>query len=277
MPRIQDEVLRTAIYLYRNKVDAQTNAAAGGSGFLVGYVEEDGNTINHVYAVTNAHVIRGGYTVIRLNTVSGTHDILELPQNAWVEHPDGDDIAVCCTSLSPTHDFKFVLSDAFVTEDKLHRYNIGIGDEVFMVGRLIGHAGTKKNLPIARFGSVSSLPLEDLKNFCGKYRPHFLVEVRSVSGFSGSPVFVYDAPVPPSLVDVRKERFSNMLLGIDSGHMPTSDNQMSAGIAGIVPAWKLLELLNRPEFKEQRKRDEETLKEKKEKQSTVVPDTPNLK
>ncbi len=272
VPRIQDEFLKTAIYLYKNRADAEASHYEGGSGFLVGYVGLH-NRILQVYGVTNAHVIRDGFSVIRINKVFGGHDVLDLPRNAWQEHPEGDDIAICATTLSPSHDFKFVLSDGLVTEERVERHNIGIGDDVFMVGRFTGHPGEKKNLPVARFGNISMVPSEELKNPLGKTRTHYLVEVRSVSGFSGSPVFIYDTPTPPSLVNVRKERFPNLLLGIDCGHMPEHEKQLSAGIAAVVPAWRLLELLEHPEVKKKREEWEKQLQEEARSQRTIVPDS----
>jgi hypothetical protein len=210
------------------------------------------DVIMHVYAVTNAHVIRDDFTVIRINKRFGGYDILELPRSTWLEHPDGDDLAVCATVLTPLHDFKFVTSNGCVDDERVKRHNIGVGDDVFMIGRFTGHPGEKKNLPIARFGSIAMMPSEELENALGRKRPHYLVEVRSVSGFSGSPVFIYDTPIPPLSVNVRPEKFSNFLLGIDCGHLPEHEKYLSAGIAAVVPASRLLELLEHPDLKQKR-------------------------
>ena len=257
MPRIQDEYLATAIYLYRERHDAEQNSHLGGSGFFVGYVDMH-NTIIHVYAVTNAHVIRDGFTVIRINRRFGSYDILELPTTAWLKHPDGDDLAICSTVLTPQYDFKFVASNGCVDKDKASQFNIGVGDEVFMVGRFTGHPGEKKNLPIARFGNIAMMPSEDLLNGLGKKRPHYLIEVRSVSGFSGSPVFVYDFPGSVAR-GMRGTTMPDLLLGIDCGHLPEQEKYISAGVAAVVPAWCLLELLEHPEMKRQREERETEL------------------
>lgn len=259
MPRIGDDFLGTAIYLYRDRTDAKNNSQLGGSGFLVGYVGMH-TTIMHIYAVTNAHVIRDGFPVIRINKRFGEPDTLDFPSTAWTPHPDGDDLSICPTVLTPQYDFKFVMSDGCVDRDKVSRFNIGVGDDVFMVGRFTGHSGKTKNLPIARFGNIAMVPSEDVTNALGKPRPHYLVEVRSVSGFSGSPVFIYDAPIPPFLQHVRPERFPNLLLGIDCGHLPEHEKQLSAGIAAVVPAWRLLELLEHPKIKVLREKREAEMK-----------------
>ena len=48
MPRIEDEFLATAIYLYHNRDDAEQNSYLGGSGFIVGYVDMHTTGV-HVY------------------------------------------------------------------------------------------------------------------------------------------------------------------------------------------------------------------------------------
>jgi hypothetical protein len=272
VPRIGDDFLGAAIYLYRNRGDAENSSYLGGSGFLVGYVDMH-TTVMHIYAATNAHVIRDGFTVIRINKRFGDPDILELTPAAWTPHPDGDDLSICPLILTPQYDFKFVMTDGCVDEQRIKRFNIGVGDDVFMVGRFTGHSGKSKNLPIARFGNIAMVPSEEIENALGKKRPHYLVEVRSVSGFSGSPVFVYDAPIPPSLQHVRPEQFPNFLLGIDCGHMPEHEERLSAGIAAVVPAWRLLELLEHPRIKQLREEREAEIKEAVGKQETLARDT----
>lgn len=270
VPRIDDQFLGTAIYLYRNRIDAENNARSGGSGFLVGHIDMH-STIMHIYAVTNVHVI-DDCPVIRINKVSGGYDVLELPSTAWLKHPDGDDLAICPAVLTPHHDFKFVASAGCADEAMLLKFNIGVGDEVFMVGRFIDHQGEKRNIPIARFGHIAMLPSEEIGNALGKKRLHYLVEMRSVSGFSGSPVFVYDTPTPHSLTNVRPQMFSNLLLGIDCGHLPEHEKELSAGIAAVVPAWRLLELLEHPTMKRLREEREAELKKEAEKQRMIVGD-----
>ena len=118
--------------------------------------------------------------------------MLEVPRECWIPHPL-DDVSVC--PIEPTlarHKLKYVKTSGFLSEGLVISYDIGPGDEVFMVGRFSGHQGTLTNLPVARFGAISMLPREEIRNPMGNRTKHFLVEVRSIPGFSGSPVFVYD-------------------------------------------------------------------------------------
>jgi len=271
MPRIDDQFLQTAVYLYKDRKDAKENANAGASGFVV-YHESTHFTGMPYYIATNAHVIRDGFSVIRINKKSEGYDVLESHPAMWLEHPDGDDLAICPIMLFPDHDFNFVRDTGCVDEDKLRQFNIGVGDEVFMVGRFIYHSGERRNIPIARFGNIAMMPLEEIENGIGKKRKHFLVEVRSVSGFSGSPVFVYDVPTSPSLDNVRPERFTSLLLGIDCGHSPKREKQLSAGIAAVVPAWRLVELLEHPKMKRMREEKEIEVKKEMEESRRIIPD-----
>lgn len=248
VPRIQDKYLQTALFLYRSKKDAEESSKFGGSGFLVGY-RDSIDEPKHIYAVTNAHVVNDDYTIVRLNTEHGT-TTLETKKQDWILHPDGDDVAVTRLPVQPSHEYQYFYSDVLLDEIGAKEHGIGPGDDVFMIGRLVAHSGTKRNLPVARFGNIAMLPLENLSNGLGKSRPHYLVEMRSVSGFSGSPVVVHYTPVGPT--EGFRSPFPSKLLGVDCGHLPVHEEQLSAGIAAVVPAWRITELLNLPEVAAQR-------------------------
>ena len=232
-----------------------------GSGFVVGILIPNSKDFFYptLYAVTNQHVIDGGFTVLRVNTLKSEYDIIETKPESWIKHGE-DDLALCPFQPSvDVHDIRIVGLQDFVTEDLVKTHNIGPGDEIFMVGRYTEHAGKKKNLPIVRFGNIAMNPNEPTPNCLGKQREHFLLEARSVSGFSGSPVFVYD--VPFNRAGVREKPFFCFFLGIDCGHLPVYDKPLSAGIAAVIPAvedsseptmWRpeLVEMRNQDQIKE---------------------------
>ena len=66
VPRIPDFVLNSIIYLYDDRINAETGADSGGSGFLVSMPSEVRDH-DHMYAVTNAHVIDEGFSTVRFN------------------------------------------------------------------------------------------------------------------------------------------------------------------------------------------------------------------
>ena len=177
--------------------------------------------------------------------------MLEVPSDGWISHPQ-DDISVC--PIEPTlahHKLRYVKTTGFLSEGLVSTYDIGPGDEVFMVGRFSGHQGTISNLPVARFGAISMLPREDIRNAMGNMTKHFLVEVRSIPGFSGSPVFVYDT-IPHN--SKRATTFGPTLLGVDCGHYVSRTSMITGGIAPVAPAWKILEVIKSPGMTQVRER-----------------------
>lgn len=322
MPKIEQRFLDCSIYLYASRKSAEQGDDAGGSGCLVSVdspseLEESAegslgatrSTPPHLYAVTNRHVITLGYPVIRLNTIEGATDILTLEKDDWFFHPDGDDLAVAAIELPPIHEHAYhpIVIGQFVLKDGI--VDVGAGDDVFMVGRFINHSGKQRNTPSLRFGNVAMLPFEKVKLSNGFLQEAFLVESRSISGFSGSPVFVYKPVIervetPKRPFDLRHDWSSPrgyisqhtvtdlvgrpQLLGIDCGHIPKHEKVLTGagiphpqgwrvdtntGMAVVIPAWRLDEFLNSHGLVMQRKeRDEKYLKEK-ERESSVVVDT----
>lgn len=60
-------------------------------------------------------------------------------------------------------------------------YDIGIGDDLFMVGRQIGREGMVGNTPVVRFGCISQMPGDPIV-FLGSYlgpQTAYLAEMRS--------------------------------------------------------------------------------------------------
>ncbi len=277
MPKIEDKYLENPIYFYASRDDAEKGEKQGGCGFIVGVLTPGATEHFYptVYAVTNHHVaITEAFTFIRINTNDGNFDILETKADSWIAHGE-DDLAVCPIKPSlEKHNFRLVGMQDFLTEELQKRHNIGPGDEIFMVGRYTEHAGMKQNLPIARFGNISMSPNEPLENLLHKKTSLFLCEVRSVSGFSGSPVFVYDTPYNRS--GARSEPFYHFLLGIDCGHLPVYEEPLSAGISAIIPAWRIMEIINRPELVELRAAEMKELVEDRRRarrSGIIVPDS----
>ena len=271
MPRIDDDVLESCVYLYPTVEDARSGERTGGSGLLVGFRADDS-----LYAITNSHVIREGRSpVIRLNRTDGRLTVLPISQNNWVHHPDGDDLAACSLDLGPEIAYRCIGDTAFCTKGDIQKYNIGPGDEVFMIGRFVSHEGKQRNLPSVRFGHIAMLPFEPIRNSRGMLQEAFLVECRSLPGYSGSAVFLN--PLPLVWANVRKEaQVPIRLLGVDFGHIQEtsfaydveeSRNQgrkvlvepkigfdMNMGMACVIPAWKITDLLNVERFVREREK-----------------------
>jgi hypothetical protein len=280
MPRIPAIITNSVIYLFRDRHESEAGIDFGGSGFLIGINAASG-TGTHCYAVTNAHVIESGYCVVRINLrheSSGMEftDCFEFSEGNWICSPNHD-LAICpfppdfdprkfaCSFLEP----RFLL-----TREEWKERDIGPGDDVVYVGRFFGHAGKFENMPSVRFGNISMNPnerepLRATINQRSIEQVAFLVEARSRSGYSGSPVFFLHQHAvnnPRAVVPM----FDMKLLGVDFCHIPENVDietleghtlnwkaQVHAGMMGVIPAWYLLDFLTEaPELTEQRKRDE---------------------
>jgi hypothetical protein len=281
MPRIRDELLDCVVYLYRSRREAERGEHIGGSGFLV-FIEIDANHY-WLYAVTNEHVIRGGATVIRLNTAHGDFDIIEAKTDDWIKHPKGDDVAMCSISVDPDrHKFKAIPIDQLMTPDLMQKTHMGPGDETYLIGRFINHEGRQKNLPTVRAGIVSMMPWEKIETERGQ-KEGFLVEVKSIGGYSGSPVII---SIPSARYEESSYPFGSpqgqkaFLLGIDCGHIIDEEKvsvrhegkkrqttnyfvQRNTGMAIVVPAWKILDVLNCDELRKPREEYEEEMEHKR--------------
>src|SRR4051794_30517980 len=66
VPRVPDEILESIFYLYPSQQAAEDAEQAGGCGFFLNYPFEHENR-NHLYAVTNRHVISSGNWTFRVN------------------------------------------------------------------------------------------------------------------------------------------------------------------------------------------------------------------
>jgi len=266
--------LDCSLYLYPTVAAAQAGEHTGGSGCVVAVpLHNDPDTdVATVYAVTNSHVVRseqGGSTVVRVNRKDGGFDALPLDPDSWIHHGDGADIAVAPMTLDEgTHRYTSIGPWTFVTPEQPMWF--GVGADTVMVGRFVTHEGRQRNIPAARFGNVSVLPYEPVRvGLGGLAQERFLVEEHSFSGYSGSPVFVYHQLLPEDVPTVDPDAraleqppylmgMAVKLLGINWGHLRDYEDVRQAdgtrtseglrvyrntGMAAVVPAWKLHELL----------------------------------
>jgi hypothetical protein len=291
MPRISDDFLHCCIYLYPSEKDAEEGIKIGGSGFLVAVPCKKLPGSNFIYAVTNRHVIESGNTVVRLNTVDGKTDIFDLNERSWSFHPDGDDLAIA--GLPPLdekiHRYKLLSQEShFITREIIQELNVGPGDDTFVVGRFINQEGRQRNLPSVRFGHLAQMPPEPIRQRRGMTffdQESFIVEAKSIGGYSGSPVMV--AFNPTLQRPERNGLTSNRayLLGVGWGYitdwMPICDQngspiangyqvQSNTGMMGVVPAWKLTDFLNHPANVTHRNNKEDEIL----KQNATLPATP---
>jgi hypothetical protein len=286
MPPIDPGLFDCVVYVYPSVEAAREGRRAGGTGFLVGvplddYYAELPVAAASTYAVTNAHVIggileKGGAPVLRANRADRTQFVvIPLDADAWIHHPSGDDLAIAPVGLPPE------IRTAYLMPKDFHpsrRRDFPPGADVFMLSRFISHEGRQSNMPIVRFGNVAMLPGEPIWNRkTGANQESLLVEVRSLPGHSGSPVFGYRTVTEGDL-DKGSIGVFRQLLGIDWGHFPAGFSPVldddkrpvkpkqwvaeNSGMMGVVPIEKLDELLNDEQVVEMRKETERRLRER---------------
>jgi hypothetical protein len=255
VPPIPAECLDCVAFLYPSAAAARRgNTTGGGTGFLASTPLDASTPLGPdqaraLYVVTNEHCARHTPTV-RLSTKDGDSEIITPEQSEWHYHPDGDDVAVLPVGLCSDHArFQSVPVQSrhagVVDEDRATTTatasSVRPGLDAFFVGRYVTLSGIQRNLPVVRFGAVAMTPSERVERKDHPDQDSFLVEARSQSGFSGSPVFVYSV-MSGGLGNPYTGMGQAALLGIVWGHLSTPTGENS-NMACVVPAWKIVELI----------------------------------
>ena len=262
MPRIDDSLLKGVAFMYRTRDEAERRVKLGGSAFVVGRSIPGSEHVRGgayvPYLVSNRHVVfNGGASVATFNRRDrGKPAILEYEPTDWTLHPDGDDLAAICVFgdlVSAVHEVSYVKNDQIVDEPTVRYFDIGVGDEVVMIGRFVNHQGRNVNRPAARFGSISMMPEPIWNKAIQGDQLSYAVEMRSRTGFSGSPVAIYRTPAT-ILANIPEEKQQVWgLLGVNWGYIYDEENEdgerENTWLNGVVPGWKIIELLDVPALK----------------------------
>ena len=277
MPRVPDSVLNVVFFVYPpDEKAARAGRPVGGCGFIV-TVESTVTGYRYVYGVTNWHVaIAAGNSYVRVNRKDGQPpDIFPFDSSEWTAHPDGFDIAVIPLPLNPdVHDVSALPLEEFATH--ANSFNKGLGDDVFMAGRFVDHDGGATNVPSLRFGNIAVMPtaMEQRK---GKFCESYVIDLHSRTGYSGSPVFIFRTPGTDldyakknggifdsgpgflHLLGIHWSQFADRLAvykdpDVDKGikKPPIGWAENYSAMTCVVPAERIVELLNMPKFKKQR-------------------------
>ena len=244
-----------------------------GTGFFVGVKDENDPNISYIYLVTAKHVLLDDKTssffnsiYIRLNKKTGDSQIYEIPlcgPNAvkvYIHKDSAVDIALIPLAPDPNiFDCKVIPVDMITTKEIFKESRIREGDDVFFVGLFTPYYGDQRNYPITRFGRVAlitdeKIPWKDKKDAAPKMLDLYLVESQSFGGNSGSPVFFYlDATREPGSIVIGAPTL--LLAGVMKGcYLDAKEIQVAetnkipislenVGIAAIVPAYRLYEVL----------------------------------
>lgn len=260
MPKLGEQyrwLLNLPFFLYRTTSEAESGSSFGGTGFLV-TINVRGTEIP--FAVTNAHIALGEHRsgAIRVNCRDGRTRIISTRENQWFTIQGQHDIAVMIAdwitkdieiealALTPNTAGSFYIDDEFVRD-----HEIDAGDDVFMVGRFVSVDGRQGNQPALRFGNISILQA-NVQHPLGFQGRSMILDMRSRSGFSGSPVFVYrtTGSIFSAPNTIASGGHLLKLLGIHYGQFPekvvggANNTEIPSGMTLIHPTSSILEVIN---------------------------------
>jgi hypothetical protein len=258
--RVPDEVRKCVVFLglpVHVLPNGEERVSFVGTAFFVSISSSVEGT-SYIYLVTAKHVaekVGKNLFVLRMNTRDGRSILIEAKSPKWFFHSTDASVDAAVLPWAPSFeefDYKAVHVSTFLSNEIIQKEGIGVGDEVFITGLFAYVSGSARNLPIVRMGNVAMMPDEVIPTEFGNIEA-YLVEARSIGGLSGSPAFVRKT-VPVGIGGF-------YLLGLMHGHweIPTQRKndllmdddllgKVNMGIAIVVPANKILEILNHPEL-----------------------------
>ena len=256
--RVPDEVRQCVVFIgLPTKIGrGEIGIEFRGTAFFVGVPSESIEGLDYVYLVTAKHVakrLEGKRFLVRINTADGRSGVLMGEGTRWWYHPTDESVDVALITFAPPPQFEYkrIQTSMFVSDEMIRNKRIGPGDEVFITGLFAQLSGSERNLPVVRMGNIAMIPGESIPTSIGDIEA-YLIEARSIGGISGSPAFVRET------TDLGIGSFH--FLGLMHGHwdIPTrqrsyvedvySAGTVNIGIAIVVPAKKILEVLNQPQL-----------------------------
>ena len=271
--RVPDDFLRCVAFIAEvvHQDTAGKSLDHQATGFIATVPSSARRGTSYPFFVTAKHAaahLVGKNLEIVINDKSGGVSSLSVMGTSWYVHPSDEsvDAVVIPCILNSQLDVMSVNTEAsFLTKDLMRDKKIGIGDEVFTVGLFSPTGNLKRNTPIVRYGTIAMLPEEPIQVANG-FAEVYLIEARSLGGLSGSPVFVRQTLAVDGGEDNRGKQRSlcgassdGMLLGLAHGHWDTRESDLNKpsfvhdsqrgvnlGIAVVVPAHKILEIINQP-------------------------------
>lgn len=192
---------------------------------------------------------------------NGTATHFKSARENWFVDPANASIDVAIIKTQILDEFDHVaLSDAMcVTDGILIDREVGLGDEVSIIGLFRHHHGIVKNIPIVRTGNLASMLVQQIVTRIGEIEA-YLIEARSIGGLSGSPVFLNLGTVRLIRGEIKTStegKAIHHLLGLIHGHFDVkvaeidhssiddglSMDKVNTGIAIVTPANKIQELI----------------------------------
>jgi Trypsin-like peptidase domain len=279
---VGDSIQDVVVFLGFREPTAPAGIKLEGTGFLL---HHDGSG----YLVTAHHVaekLTDTPFVIRANRHKGPAELLDIDLVKWHFPRDQNiDLAITAVTIyAETGRGPLVFPTTLaLNESKIKELVLGIGDTCYTVALFHFIAGHKRNLPLVYTGNVALMPPPGETIPVGNNRggtdfvEAYLIESGAINGASGAPVFVRSSiqfnNLPVS--DSRNAKPTNQsaivadnqiyLLGLFQAawFLPPDVPLMTAikakpgdivpvGLGVVVPASKILDLLEREDVKKER-------------------------
>jgi len=222
--RIPDEILQAVCFLcIKDTRQSPSVVRYGGTGFFVSIPSETNPDAQYSYLITARHCVERakpfGGLYLRVNALDGDAKLVEVQANWWYPEDAAADVAVLPWAPDSTvFEYKNLPLSMFVTDERIDKHGIGVGDDLVVTGLFTQHSGRQRNQPIVRTGIIAAMPNEPFEDEnTGLSYNAYLAEVRSIGGLSGSPVFVVLGPGRTHKGKINMS-FRFLLLGLIRGH-----------------------------------------------------------
>jgi len=269
--RVHSDIPKTVVFV---GVEVEDRFFPVGTGFIGTLPAFDGHKF--YFLVTCDHVvdmINGDFVWIRVNRRDGGCSTIRISKTER-DVSYNNDISMCGFGVDyDLFDFRTISLDRADFDAQRNKWEWDIGDEVAVVGLYGSHFGQLKNVPITRIGHIALMPGEPVISHRGEL-PAYLIEGKSISGLSGSPVFL-NAPmwrVKDGIPAFLKHPLIfpiGMVLGYHSVESredqipvpaiqgePVADGpavDRNTGLTTVVPIERVIEMVETPELKEKMK------------------------
>lgn len=285
--RIDDRVKKSVVFFgYPDGAPGRGGIRCIGTGFLMAYHRVS-------YLVTNAHVSRvlgADPFLIRVNRSDGTAENLLVDRAEWCDHPDATvDVSITPFFIDILKYDCVYLDLGKMTPERFAVHNIGAGNFTYTVGLFRLLSGEKRNLPVVHTGHIAMMPGDEripVRDWTDPKKQKtvlvegYLVEAQTLSGLSGSPVFVRPEIIIDMAASLRPNQDvpehiakskalivgpldSFMLLGVWQGAWEAKPEEalaaeigkevrVSVGMGVVVPYQKIMEVLDLPNVKKHR-------------------------
>ena len=276
--RLPDRILNTACLLGFKKELPQY----AGTGFVVAVAGVHGNP--HLYVVTSKRVagkMERCPMIVGFSYRDGSKALLEADNVQWYLHPtEPGAVDAAVTPFASAQwdllDFEPVPEHLFASGERMRKASIGVGDEITAIGVFTRFSYEDRHMPLVKTGNLAMLRAVHIPV---KHFEPMEAYVAEIDGLSGSPVWVRPTAYFKSAQNDGGEEKPSVsfdgdtdvaFLGLLHGRREVSKRAMEgqnaqytedmiSGMSIIVPAHKILEVINQEELVTMRKRNDEKI------------------